>query len=724
MAPSPLPPRRTKPGRRAAAWRVLLAPVWHLYRWFRGAPRWMQIVLGLLAVGGVAAGGGYAFHTRMETLKLRRVNEAWTRFNAATRNGDTAGMQQALDDVRKADPTDSRAATWQQVLDTGEGDPGDPMSVIVSLITQLRAGNSEGAAREARKRLAHESRDWLARCVLASAALTRKDRAEANRELDQLPPPDDARARVTPSGLLMSFKLYHALGRDTAPLRAFAQSHVLPYLRTATAQGLAPAPKVDVVETYLEAFEPPDRPQPVAVQQGWAPASRLADQALEEALATGDAVALARVGRVGTPMALALRDLRRHGHVDADQFAELSRELEARTSRAWEALRAKDPKDPEPYRGLAELHWRAGTPEGRKAAWESVTEGLQMAGGDPRLYEVFSQILKQLGAPLAAWEELSRAAKQDSGKPILWVLAADAALAADRRDLALEACTKVLAKDPANRWAIWTEARIHLANSYPQKALDRLATFGEPALAAEPAAARAYVRALTEAGQEARVAEFLKLTEQVAEKTSTPQSAAAALAGWADAEPVTAARARQVADRAERLLSRWPDHAELFRVRADVLYRAAEGVDPVWEPARVREAVLAAERLRAKQPDDPQVAFMLGWLRLAEGNPERALRDVAPLRMPEAEPTLSLTQMELLGAVYRQTGKLEDSLRILVRAADGWNVPAGVHVQLALTYLARGQLGDARAAINQARNRTRSPREHADYVAAVRAILK
>ena len=147
----------------------------------------------------------------------------------------------------------------------------------------------------------------------------------------------------------------------------------------------------------------------------------------------------------------------------------------------------------------------------------------------------------------------------------------------------------------------------------------------------------------------------------------------AALAGWAEARPVNAARARKIADRAERLLSRWPDHADLFRVRADALFRAAEGVEPVWEPARLREAVLAVERLRAKLPDDPQAALALGWLRLAENNPERALRDVAPLRTPEIDPTLSAAQIELLGAIYRQTGKLDDAVRLLERAAAEQN---------------------------------------------------
>ena len=725
MAPSPLPPpRRTAPGRRPRAWRTVVSPARHLYHWFRGAPRWMQVILGLLALGSIGAGGTYAFHTRMETLRQRRVNGAWERFNAAARHGDDTAMRAAIADVKAEAPNDVRAATWERMLDTGEGDTGDPMTVFIAMIRELRAGKIEEAAREAQKRLQHEPKDWLARCVLASAALARKDKDAAGRELDQLPPPEDRRATVTPSGLLMAFRLYRALGRDVTPLREFGQSHVLPFLRTATAQGLNPAQKVDLVETYLESFDPPDRRQPTGVQQGWAPAARLADQALEGALADADASTLARVGRIGTPLALGLRVLQRFGQVDAEQYAELNRELETRTRRAWEALKEKDAANPEPYRGLAELHWRAGTVAGRKAALETVAAGLQAAGGDPPLYEVFGQMLKQLGAPMAAWTELSRAAARTPDKPVLWILAADAALAAGRRDLALEACAKVREKEPANRWVMWTEARIWLAGGYPKEAMDLLTKLGDPAVAAEPQAARAYVRALTESGNEARVEEFLTLSERVSEKAEPPHAAVAALAGWAEARPVNAARATKVADRAERLLARWPDHADLFRVRADALFRAAEGAEPVWEPARVREATLAAERLRAKLPDDPQAAHALGWLRLAEENPERALREVAPLRTPEADPTLTAAQLELLGAIYRQTGKPDEAVRLLERAAAMPDAPAGVFVQLALAYHDQGQSGNSRAALDQARSRHRSSREHADYVAAVRALQK
>ncbi len=726
MAAPPYPARWSVLGRAAFPFRAVFVSLPRFaYRWFRGAPRWLQAVLLLVALGAGGSGGYYAFHTRMETLKHRKVGGAWQRFEQALRAGREPEMRAALDDVLAADPADARAARWRQALDTGEGDPGDPVMVFYTLGMNLRQGKLAEAAREADKRLAHEPHDWSARCVRAQAALARGDRAAANEELDKLISADDPRSNASPVNLLQAIHLFRALGRDTASLRNVAQNHVVEQLRRPSAQRRPPGEKALLVEFYAESFEPTaDKPQPPAVAQGWAPAARLADQATDEAIEAGDLTALARIGRAGPRLDAGLRMLRRHDQITAEQFTDLSRELEDRTRRAWQAVRDKDPKNPEAYRGLADSYWRAGTAEGRRLALETTVEGLKATGGTPQLYLVFSNILKLLGHPEAAWNELSRAAEERPGEPVLWMLASEAAFAAGRRDLVLHACQKVREKDPDNRWATLTEARALLEGGYPQQAVELLLKFGEPALAAAPGAGRVFARALTEAGQESRVEGFLTLAEQAATKANAPEAAVAVLVGWSEARPADPERGRTIAARADRLLARWPDDPDLYRVRAAALFAAAEGTDPPWDQTRVREAAQAAERLRAKFPDDPEAATWLGWLRLAENKPERALADLAPLRTPEAAPRLTAPQIELLGAVYRRTGKLDEAVRLLKPAADAPEAPAGVFVQLALAYHDRGQPDEARAALERARNRPRTPREHADYVAAYRAIQR
>jgi tetratricopeptide (TPR) repeat protein len=713
-------------GRAASPFRAVFVSLPRFaYRWFRGAPRWLQAILLLVALGAVGGGGYYAFHTRMEVLKQRKVGDAWKQFEQALREGRDPEMRAALDAVLAADPADGRAARWKRAVESGEADPGDPPMIFYTLGANLRAGKLEEAVREADKRLAYAPHDWTARCVRAQAALARGDKAAVNEELDKLIAPDDSRSYASPVSLLRALHLFRAVGRDTASLRAVVQNHVVEQLRRPSAQRMPPGDKMILVEFYLEAFEPtPDKPQPPAVAQGWAPAAKLADLAADEAAETGDVAALARVGRTGPRLAAGLRMLRRHDQVTAEQFPELSRELEDRTRRVWQAVREKDPKNPEAYLGLAQSYLSGRDAESRKAAWQTLVDGLEATGRDPRLYAAVSRLLVQLGEAGLAWNELKQAAEQRPDEPVLWMLAADAAWAAGRPDLALHACEKVREKDRDNKWAALTEARVQLASGYPRRAVELFEKFGEPALAANPGAGRPFARALTEAGQEARVEKFLEQAEQAAEKANDADAAVAVLVGWSEARPVDPERARKIAGRAERLLSRWPDEPDLYRVRAAALFAAAEGTDPPWESVRVREAVQAAERLRAKFPDDPDAATWLGWLRLAEGNPERALREVAPLRAAEMAPRLTMSQKELLGAIYRRTGKLEDALRLLEPAARSQEATAGVFVQLALTYHDLGRPDDARAALEKARNRPRTPREHADYVAAYRAMQK
>src|SRR5205807_2009885 len=116
---------------------------------------------------------------------------------------------------------------------------------------------------------------------------------------------------------------------------------------------------------------------------------------------------------------------------------------------------------------------------------------------------------------------------------------------------------------------------------------------------------RAYARALAESGLDVRIDGFLALAEETSVKANAPTVVAAALRGWSEAPP-TAARAAAVAAKADRLIAdRWPDSADLFRLRADALARVAELTPPAWDQTRVKAAVQAYERLRAKVPDDP-----------------------------------------------------------------------------------------------------------------------
>lgn len=694
------------------------SPVRHTALWLRGAPRWLQAAVALVLVATAGAGGYYVFHKRAESHTQRAVADAWRHFDDTARAGDEPGMKAALDEVLAAAPDDALALRRKRTLETFDADPADEAMVLLSLRLNLRANKLEAAAREADKRLAKEPKDWLARCVKAAYALSRGDRAAAEADLDALPNTDDARARLDPAGLLFAFRLYRATNRPTEVLRTLVQTRVVAAARSSHVQNLAPGEKLGIVECYLEGFEPAaDRPQPTDLVAGWSVMSDLADRATDDAAAAGNVPVLVRAGKLAPRLYLALGLFRRHGQVTPEQYAELSKELEARARRAWEAVLAKEPKNHEAYYGLALSHLRA---DEYAAGRETTVRGLTECGDEPELAALFSRLLQLEGRPLVAWNALAGTARSNPDKPVWWVLAAEAALAANRRDLALEACAAVRKHDPENKWAARTEAALWLAAGDANKAVQLLHKLGEPALAADPGAARAYARALAESGLDVRVDGFLALAEEASVKANSPVPVAGALRGLLEAPP-TAARAALVAAKADRLATdRWQDSADLFRVRADALARVAELTPPAYEPVRVRAAVQAYERLRAKVPDDTGAAFGLAALRLyGEDNAEQALRDLAPVR---AESDLSAARLELFGQAYRKAGRLPEAVAVLERAARAHDATAGCFTQLALAYHALNRKDDARAVLAQAAARPRDDRQQADYVAAAKVL--
>lgn len=701
----------------SAVRKTLLGPPRHAIRWFRGAPRWLQAALVLLFVAGASVGGYYVVHTRTVGAKQRAVVAGWKRFDEAVRAGNEEAMKTALDEVLAADPNDRVARQRLDAVATLNADPADPPMVMLTLRMSLRAKRTADALREAEKRLKHEPGDWLAHCVRANDFLVKGDPEAAGLELDALSPINHPDLKLDIGTLLYAMRLHRAAARDLAPLRAFLQSRVLPMLRSSTAHAMAARDKLALIECYLEAFEPnTEKPQPLVIAQGWAAAAELADLAFEDAKEANDATTLTRIGLAGTRLHAGLQTLRQHDHITEAQHADLKRELEDRTWQAWEKVRELQPTNHESYHGLALVRLRA---QDYLGAREQVAQGLTACGEVPELAVLFSRMLQLEGRPLEAYEALARKAEQTPGVVTWWGLAAESAIVARRRDLALEACRRMRQVNATNGWALRTEARLWLEAGEPKKTLEILSPSGEPALATNPEAARYYTRALTETGQPDRVEAFLKLVE------ANEPVMVAALRGWSEARPEDVTRSAKVADRVTLLLTRWSENMDLLRVQAQALLRVAEGSVPAWDPVRVAKAVQAHERLRARLPDDRVAIVGLGWLRLyGEGNPEHAFRDLALLRAVEATPGVTTAELELLGAVYRRTGKIEQAVQVLQRATRLPDVSAGCFTQLALAYHARGQKVEARAALETARSLPRSSREQGDYLTAAKLIVQ
>jgi len=719
----PTGPAAPRVALRVLTWPLRLAG--HAVGWARGAPRWLQ---GVLAVGVLVGGGGGGALAvqRWATGRAHRATlEGWTKFNEAARTSDAAAMEAALDEVLAANPTEPTALGRKRAFATGEAPDHDKPMILYTMRRKLRDNDLPAAAREADKWLRHQPKDWLAHCAKASEALARGDRAAALAEVEALPDPAEEGANVDPGGLLIAFRLYRTLERDTSRLRGFVQGRVCPLLKAGSVQNLAPADKLGLVACYLEGFEPPAAgAQPSPLLLAWSPVTALMDAAADEALARDAEPLLARVGGTGPGLAAAVAAFRRADQVTAEQAADFTREVHERTRKCYGRLRDKDPKAAEAYRGLAGLL----AAEGRYAeARDEVVRGLQNCENDPELAALFSRMLQAEGRALESYGALRALAAREPHRPVWCGLAVTAAVAANRADLALADCAAMLQALPGNPWAARAEAGLWLDAGDAARAAQLLAPLGVAYLAKDAEAARLYARALGSAGLQVQVPAFLAEAERFAQEYDNPAALAGALRGQVEAKPDAAGAAR-VAAECQRFLGRWPEAGEFHRLRAEALYRAAALTAPDWDAGKVAAAAQAAERLRARQPADRAAAVMLVTLRLRGGRAAaaeevgQAYRDAAPLRDAEADPLLSVDELEALGASYRAAGKLADAARVLERLARSAAARPGGHVQLALTYLAQKRVPEARAALALAQTRPRSPQEQADYVAAVRQL--
>ena len=243
---------------------------------------------------------------------------------------------------------------------------------------------------------------------------------------------------------------------------------------------------------------------------------------------------------------------------------------------------------------------------------------------------------------------------------------------------------------------------------------------------ATPDAARLYAHALSAAGLHVEVPGFLAEVERAAQAFDNPVALAGALRGVVEARP-DAAECGRVAAECQRFLGRWPQADAFDRLRAEALARVAESTAPEWDAAKVAAALQAAERWRARRPQDRAAAVTLVTLRLhgtrnAVSQAGQAYRDAAPLRDAEADPLLTADELDALGSAYLAVGKFDDARRVLERLTRSAAAPPGALVRLARAHLAQRNLPEARAALAAAQARPRNPQDQADYVAAVRQL--
>lgn len=715
---------------RPSRFRWLGAPVRYLWKWFRYQPRLIQIGLAVVVLAALAAGGTYGWSYLKKRARNAEMAAAQQEYQAALAKCDLAAMQAALDRILAVNPTDAVAGRIKGILDRGESDPDTRDLAVVFLQHHIQADRRVEAAREAEKVLAFNPKHWLARCALAHHALeVRQDPALAEQILTQLPDPEDPKAELTPSGLLYALQLFEVLGLDSVKLRRVIVLRVLPALRSAMAAKAPPGAKWLLLNCYLAPFADPDSLSDLAAV--WGVVDRLADDAVGEAIAANDVPILIQLGLLGPRLRGALALLRSHDPIQLpdERFQSLTKTLDDRTRRTWQAVRELAPDRIEAYRGLAMLAIQQN--DGREAV-QQLLDGLAACGDRSELYELLIPLLARIGSGQsvqALAQSLMRSAEATKTDASRWCLAAAAAMAADRSDEALRACACTRQILPNHPWACATEAQLWVRAGNFAKARDALAALGETMVRRSPLLIRLNARVLMGSGLFQQLETELQAVAaiQAQRKPPTSELVMALLLGVFDSEP-TIEQTQWLITKVAQVLADDPSAPGGRRLQAEALVRLADltvtpnpkadGSPPIWNPETVAMALKAFEQLPLNERTEVGVLASVAALQLrGQDQKAAALRTITPLMPLEA--SLSSAQLEILGAVLLANDRVGDAVRVLERAVKLPQPRAANWVTLALAYHKNNQPIDARAALARAFEVTTcSEREHLERVAA------
>ena len=348
---------------------------------------------------------------------------------------------------------------------------------------------------------------------------------------------------------------------------------------------------------------------------------------------------------------------------------------------------------------------------------ERIVRGLEICGDEPQLLSLFLRVCIAENSPADAMKRCFAAAERKPADLAMWLLAADAALAARQRDKAIIACRNARDIAPNKLLVARVEVRMWCEAGFPNEAWKVISLYPQTDVARDPIALRYYTRAAIECGEEAKFAIVQTLANETANAAKDPTLPLAIAQGFADT-PDDAERLIRTAKTASAILDRWPSATAAAKIRANVLVRKLElGATP-WDRKAVDEAVKACEFALAAEPLESTITGHLAWLKLrGQDDAAAAIRLIAPLR---ANPNrLSSDQIEIVGAVLLANGQPEEAARVLELGSQLSQRKAGTLIQLSRVYRTLGRMSDAESILTVAVTIPQTARERIDYRNAV-----
>lgn len=687
--------------------------VWH-------APRFIKVIMAVVAL---AAAGGLAIAARkLFRYQTINTNYIWAEFGSAAQTSDVEGMSAALRKIIAIKPDDVYARSRLHALESGEAEAEDGKMCWLMTRVHLMKNQFEDAVREARKCLQSEPKDWLSHCVLAKDAMNRNDAAAAASHLDLVANPDVTPTKPDLGMILFAIELREKAGLDCADLRAFLLSRVMPNLKNINLSQIRASGKIQIVYSYATSVASIPDVTLVTTLQYWAFSAQLADQTLAEAAEEKNATVLNQLASLQSVLALCITRFTKNGLVRDEEAAEMMREVDARGEAAWRALRNVTPNDPNAYAGTAAYLLKA---DKFKEADEEIAAGLKLAGPYPQLVRLYVVVAARRDRSEDALKLALAVANKYPEMGPAWQVVVEAAVAARRRDIAIQACQEVRKSKPDLPWANGVEGALWLETGDAHKALQILTKIPIETRATTPFIAKAYARALAASGNDSLAPEFVRSVISEAESKNQPALARSVVMGLAEAPP-SASRADFIVEQLDRILAKWSSDPELqlecVWARANALYQSAELSTPRWEPSRLERAIRAYDSLTFQFPKDPRGHMRLAQLKLyGQKQPGNAIDHVVKLaKFPD--PTLEAR--ETMGAVYIAQKKYDDAVAILEPIGRLPTVTGFCLTQLALAYHGKGDGVQAKRVLQRASVLPMNDRERDEYRLAAVAITR
>ncbi|MBX7102713.1 MAG: hypothetical protein K1X57_01435 [Gemmataceae bacterium] len=696
-------------------WRIVRSPIdlarllftapgriWHSLRTQRPIYLLIGLIVFLVFVGG-------AVWPVMNIFRERRVDamrrEQYRQLDEHFIRGDYEGVKHNLETLVKSAPEDSKVATRLAALEAGVAVPSDAKMARLLMRRHLFQGKLPDSAREARKVVALEDNDWEALIMVAQERILAGDRAEAVAAVEKLPLPENSIEAIPYYAASIGERIFRELGREDRldDLIKFVAEKYVPAVRHSIINAYEPSTRLQLALMYRMALSQlARRPQLAEYFANY--------QDLCHGIANApnvNAPILASVGEIQEAMRYpALQQMRQMNLITAEQHDEFSKEIEGRLAIVWSRVREMDAKNYLGYVGPAMQHVRAGR---FSDGLREIESGIGACGPLPPLLEKKADIMRMMD-PVGGLAFLEKSIAPDEKNPAMYKVLAEAALAAQRPDKAMEAIRKARALAPELPWAIRLEAEVLLQMGRPTEAAAGLKSV-LASIGLDGPASVLYVRALVGAGSPQLAEQFL------VNAVNGKESLGPILLGIEELLRLGRAVGAETCSR--RVLLEDPGNYVAQILLGDACRIQAEQATGGWDKGLAEDAMKAYRGALRRDPDLPVVLAQVAWLQLAAFDlAQEADITMNPLR--ERVDVLPPVAVQMLGIADVVSGRYEAGRIKLQRVLDRQGPEALTLAYLALAYHGMNQSGAADDCLNRALAAPKSSPRRAELVEKIR----